>query len=107
MEVDDFDFHSPSFGPNDSETHGGDDVAIFAEGPAAFLFHTTHEEPYVAHVMAYAACVGPYRSVDDWDDWCQRSESHIRNLYPTDHELVHYVQQFMKMQLFFSLQGPD
>lgn len=25
----------------------------------AHLFHRTHEQHYVAHVMAYAACVGP------------------------------------------------
>lgn len=28
-------------------------------GPMAHLFHRTHEQHYVAHVMAYAACVGP------------------------------------------------
>ncbi|XP_040285948.1 intestinal-type alkaline phosphatase-like [Bufo bufo] len=46
--------------PLDSETHGGEDVAIFAKGPMAHLFHSVHEETYVAHVMAYAACLPPY-----------------------------------------------
>ena len=40
------------------ETHGGEDVAIYARGPMSHLFHTTHEQHYVAHVMAYASCVG-------------------------------------------------
>ena len=38
-----------------SETHGGEDVAIFARGPMSFLFDGTFEQSYVAHVMAYSA----------------------------------------------------
>ncbi|XP_005996827.1 alkaline phosphatase, tissue-nonspecific isozyme [Latimeria chalumnae] len=44
--------------PLDSETHGGEDVAIFARGPMAHLFHGVQEQNYIAHVMAYAACIG-------------------------------------------------
>lgn len=40
------------------ETHGGEDVAVFAKGPMAHLLHGVHEQNYIAHVMAYAACVG-------------------------------------------------
>ena len=40
------------------ETHGGQDVAIFARGPMSHLFHSVHEQNYIAHVMAYASCVG-------------------------------------------------
>ncbi|XP_064080942.1 alkaline phosphatase-like [Macrobrachium nipponense] len=43
----------------DNETHGGEDVAVWAAGPMSHLFHRTHEQNYVAHVMAYASCVGP------------------------------------------------
>ncbi|KAK3866890.1 hypothetical protein Pcinc_027600 [Petrolisthes cinctipes] len=42
------------------ETHGGEDVAVYASGPMAHLFHRVHEQTYVAHVMAYAGCLGPY-----------------------------------------------
>ncbi|XP_058890236.1 alkaline phosphatase, tissue-nonspecific isozyme [Acipenser ruthenus] len=42
----------------DKETHGGEDVAVFARGPMAHLFHGVQEQNYVAHAMAYAACVG-------------------------------------------------
>ncbi|XP_045592704.2 alkaline phosphatase isoform X2 [Procambarus clarkii] len=45
--------------PPNEETHGGEDVAVWAVGPMAHLFHRTHEQNYVAHVMAYASCVGP------------------------------------------------
>ncbi|XP_045139369.1 alkaline phosphatase-like [Portunus trituberculatus] len=47
-----------------SETHGGEDVAVFANGPMAHLFHRVHEQSYVAHVMGYAACIGPYTDCD-------------------------------------------
>ena len=47
--------------PRDSATHGGEDVAIYAKGPMAHLFRSVHEENYIAHVMAYASCVGRYR----------------------------------------------
>ncbi|XP_040205618.1 alkaline phosphatase, tissue-nonspecific isozyme-like isoform X1 [Rana temporaria] len=47
--------------PVSSETHGGEDVAIMAKGPFSHLFHGIHEQHYIAHVMAYAACLEPYR----------------------------------------------
>ncbi|XP_039250569.2 alkaline phosphatase-like [Styela clava] len=44
--------------PLGSESHGGEDVGIFATGPMAHLFHGVHEQNYIAHVMRYAACLG-------------------------------------------------
>ncbi|NXH74847.1 PPBI phosphatase, partial [Hydrobates tethys] len=46
--------------PLESETHGGEDVAILAKGPMAHLFHGVQEQHYIAHAMAYAACLEPY-----------------------------------------------
>ncbi|XP_078522663.1 intestinal-type alkaline phosphatase-like [Lissotriton helveticus] len=46
--------------PLSSETHGGEDVVIFAKGPMAHLFHGVQEQTFVAHAMAYAACIEPY-----------------------------------------------
>ncbi|GAA6219808.1 alkaline phosphatase-like [Lates japonicus] len=46
--------------PLSSETHGIEDVAIFAKGPMSHLFHGVQEQNYIAHVMAYAACLEPY-----------------------------------------------
>jgi alkaline phosphatase len=39
-----------------SESHGGEDVAIYARGPFSHLFHSLHEQNYIAHVIDYAAC---------------------------------------------------
>uniref|UniRef100_A0AAQ4QTN6 alkaline phosphatase n=1 Tax=Gasterosteus aculeatus aculeatus TaxID=481459 RepID=A0AAQ4QTN6_GASAC len=50
--------------PLDSETHGIEDVAIFAKGPMAHLFHGVHEQNYIAHVTAYAACLEPYENCE-------------------------------------------
>lgn len=46
--------------PLSSETHGGEDVAVFARGPQAHLVHGVQEQSFVAHVMAFAACLEPY-----------------------------------------------
>ena len=59
-----FAFQNPSSSPKDWETHGGDDVGIFAIGPFAHLFHSVHEESYIGHVMAYSGCLGPYKDAD-------------------------------------------
>ena len=29
-------------------------------GPMSYLFHKTHEQSYVAHVIGYSMCMGPY-----------------------------------------------
>ncbi|HEX7858717.1 MAG TPA: alkaline phosphatase [Verrucomicrobiae bacterium] len=38
----------------ESETHGGEDVPIFARGPQAHLFRGVREQNYIFHVMKYA-----------------------------------------------------
>ncbi len=40
--------------PLSSETHGGEDVPLYAGGPAAHLFHGVIEQNVIYHVMAYA-----------------------------------------------------
>ncbi|XP_037530495.1 intestinal-type alkaline phosphatase [Nematolebias whitei] len=50
--------------PIDSETHGIEDVAIFAKGPMSHLFHGVQEQSYIAHAMAYAACIEPYENCE-------------------------------------------
>ena len=47
-----------------SETHGGEDVPIYSSGPMSFLFTGTVEQSYVAHAMAYSACIGAYDTDD-------------------------------------------
>nr|XP_045602751.1 alkaline phosphatase-like isoform X1 [Procambarus clarkii] len=57
--------------PMTYETHSGDDVAAYAIGPMSHLLHRMHEQSYVAHVMGFAACIGPYtgnctRPINQW-----------------------------------------
>ncbi|CAG0894802.1 unnamed protein product [Darwinula stevensoni] len=47
-----------------SETHGGEDIAVYAKGPWSHLLVGVHEQSYIAHVMAHAACMGPYKTRD-------------------------------------------
>uniref|UniRef100_A0A8D2D1G8 Alkaline phosphatase n=1 Tax=Sciurus vulgaris TaxID=55149 RepID=A0A8D2D1G8_SCIVU len=50
--------------PLSLETHAGEDVAVFARGPQAHLVHGVQEQNYLAHVMAFAACLEPYQACD-------------------------------------------
>ncbi|XP_032049585.1 intestinal-type alkaline phosphatase-like [Aythya fuligula] len=71
--IGDYDYKQESAVPLSSESHGGEDVAIMAKGPMAHLFHGVQEQTYIAHVMAYAACLEPYTD-------CRQ-----RNAAPTAH----------------------
>ena len=55
-------FRQAAWGYDSSSKHGGDDVAIYARGPMAHLFHKVHEQTHIAYVMAYSACIGPYKN---------------------------------------------
>ena len=52
------DFKFPATVHKGDETHGGEDVGIWAIGPWAHLFKGTLEQNVIPHIMAYASCVG-------------------------------------------------
>jgi len=57
-------FHDPDFTypaavPYEDETHGGDDVAVFAKGPWAHIFSGLYEQHVIGHGLLFAACLGP------------------------------------------------
>ncbi|KAH8232233.1 hypothetical protein KR032_002463 [Drosophila birchii] len=54
--------------PRKDETHGGEDVAVFAYGPGSSLVRGVFEQNYLAYVMSYAGCLGPAK---DYDDSCK------------------------------------
>ncbi|WP_237059574.1 alkaline phosphatase [Microbulbifer sediminum] len=45
-------FHQEALVPTEAETHGGEDVGIWARGPGAHLLSGTREQSYIFHVMA-------------------------------------------------------
>ncbi|XP_022104185.1 alkaline phosphatase-like [Acanthaster planci] len=51
------DFKQSAIVPREDESHGGEDVAIYANGPMSHLFHSVHEQNYISHVVRYAACL--------------------------------------------------
>ncbi|KAI5727552.1 hypothetical protein M8J77_003673 [Diaphorina citri] len=61
--TDDKDYRIPSGIPLEYETHGGEDVAVFSNGPWAHLLVGNFEQNYIPIVMAYAARIGPAKDV--------------------------------------------
>lgn len=58
-------FHRyPATIPLLSETHGGEDVGIYASGPESHLFIGNYEQSYIPILMAHAARIGPFAPVD-------------------------------------------
>ena len=98
--IDDFNSFTleyPSGAFRNSETHGGDDVGIFARGPFAHLFHRTHEQTHIANVMMYAACLGQYEG----EERCKGGETRIKatNLLPKSHIGNHHFLHTALLQL--------
>ncbi|MCL1142167.1 alkaline phosphatase [Shewanella gaetbuli] len=48
-------YHQEALVPMSSETHAGEDVGIYAQGPGALLVNGTNEQSVVYHVMDFAA----------------------------------------------------
>ncbi|WP_448247548.1 alkaline phosphatase [Thalassotalea agariperforans] len=48
-------FHQEALIPLGSETHAGEDVGVYAQGPGAHLVTGTNEQNLIFHVMDYAA----------------------------------------------------
>ncbi|TAA43658.1 alkaline phosphatase [Corallincola spongiicola] len=44
-------FHQEALVPMSSETHAGEDVGIYAQGPGAFLVNGTNEQNMIFHIM--------------------------------------------------------
>ncbi|XP_038075941.1 alkaline phosphatase-like [Patiria miniata] len=70
-------FTQPGIVPRESETHGGEDVAIYANGPMSHLFHGVHEQNYIAHVVRYAACLGNRQHCDEYVAPCGSGASSV------------------------------
>ncbi|XP_035919779.1 alkaline phosphatase-like [Anopheles stephensi] len=51
-------FEFPATLPVELETHGGEDVAVYASGPWSHLFTGSYEQNVIPHMMAYASCIG-------------------------------------------------
>lgn len=56
------DFRQPAYIPMRSETHAGEDVAIFASGPGSFLINGVMEQHEIFHVIGRATGLIPYPS---------------------------------------------
>ncbi|GFS45792.1 alkaline phosphatase, tissue-nonspecific isozyme [Trichonephila inaurata madagascariensis] len=75
MNTEDKNFIQQSAVPRRWDSHGGEDVPVYAHGPMAHLFRGVFEQTYVPHALAFASCIGPQR-----DDCERRRQSYHRQL---------------------------
>lgn len=61
-EANQFEYRQDAGVPLKDETHGGEDVALFAKGPHSYLFAGVLEQSTIPHIIAYAACVEGFGS---------------------------------------------
>jgi hypothetical protein len=59
MDFENLSFRQPATVPLDYETHSGEDVGVYADGPWAHLFTGVYEQNFIAHGLMYATCLGP------------------------------------------------
>jgi len=52
-------------------------IQIIVIGPMGHLFHSIHEQNYIAHAIAYATKIGAYRS----EQLVNQSNIHFSNIY--------------------------
>jgi alkaline phosphatase len=50
----------PTTVPREKETHGGEDVGVWASGPMAHLFRGSYDQTSIPMIMSYILKVGPY-----------------------------------------------
>ncbi len=55
-------FQFPAAVPLREETHGGEDVGLWATGPMSSLFTGTIDNTYVAHAIVHALCLNKQRN---------------------------------------------
>jgi len=58
-EMNDISYQWPATIPRTKETHGADDVAIFAKGPWSHLFTGVMEQNVIPYLISVAACINP------------------------------------------------
>ncbi|XP_058835960.1 membrane-bound alkaline phosphatase-like [Topomyia yanbarensis] len=51
--------------PMGLETHGGEDVAVYASGPMAHMFQGNFEQNTIPHLISFAAKIGHYKESKD------------------------------------------
>lgn len=81
--------------PREDDTHGGEDVPIYAKGPCSYLINGVVEQNYVAHVVSYAACIGPSAHLNEH---CDKLNSRSELIY------LNYYLFFSVLFYFISLQ---
>lgn len=87
--------------PLNEETHGGEDVVVFANGPGANMIRGVFEQNYLAYVMSYAGCMGPAKEADDSCEAALKHHSSSGSSQVIQHSFLVFVTMFL-LRSFYS-----
>ena len=59
--------------------HSGEDVPIYATGPWAHLFVGSMDNTLIPNIVAYAACIGPFKGDNCHETQVKRAVIHMKN----------------------------
>lgn len=88
--------------PLDSESHGGEDIAIYASGPFSHLFQGSYEQSVVGLSMAYAAGIGPYNQEETSSTVSSTSTTQIPITTPSSSSSLILFPSFIIISLIFN-----
>nr|QGW52009.1 alkaline phosphatase [Dugesia japonica] len=83
------DYIYPSGVPLTYETHGGEDITVYANGPWAHLLNGLHQQSYIGHMMMHASCVGAYKN----SNHC--NISNVSNTFSINVALINFIILFV------------
>lgn len=79
--------------PRRWDSHGGEDVPVYAQGPMSHLFRGVFEQTYIPHALAFASCIGPQR------DDCERRRQSLHHRQLIECPSPHIVAEDLKRDM--------
>lgn len=79
--------------PRRWDSHGGEDVPVYAQGPMSHLFRGVFEQTYIPHALAFASCIGPQR------DDCERRRQSLHHRQLIECPSPHIIAEDLKRDM--------
>ncbi len=97
--------------PRRWDTHGGEDVPVYAYGLKSHLFKGVIEQTYIPYAISYASCIGPFKILCKEHQnqnlrhriMCLNNTQHIVKEYSSDSCKIYNALNILSIYLIISL----